>query len=98
MQKQRKATVDKQQPVSRRRLSSKSNKRINPTPLHTEEQLRNRIAFEKMLARTSQNAVKVNSLDQFLKEFMEDIGTVMDVSRAFLCISHPPTSNFTCTS
>jgi two-component system, NtrC family, response regulator HydG len=93
----KKTTEGKQKPVSQHPPPLDPNTRKTQAPVRTEEQLRKRFAYEKMLARISKNAVKVKSLDLFLAEFMEDIGTVMDVSRAFICVSHPPTSNFTCT-
>ena len=57
--------------------------------METEEKLKKRIAYEKMLAGISERAVSVDDLDEFLDESLRRMGGILDVSRIFIFTYNP---------
>ena len=49
--------------------------------MQTEEKLKKRITYEKMLAGISEQAVSVYDLDDFLGASLKSMGSILDVSR-----------------
>ena len=64
--------------------------------METEEKLKKRIAYEKMLAGISERAVSVDDLDEFLDESLRRMGGILDVSRIFIFTYHPVSDTFAC--
>ncbi len=64
--------------------------------METEEKLKKRIAYEKMLAGISERAVSVDDLDEFLDESLRRMGGILDVSRIFIFTYNPVSSTFAC--
>ena len=64
--------------------------------METEEKLKKRIAYEKMLAGISERAVSVDDLDEFLDESLRRMGGILDVSRIFIFTYHPVPDIFAC--
>ena len=62
--------------------------------METEEKLKKRIAYEKMLAGISERAVSVDDLDEFLDESLRRMGGILDVSRIFIFTYHPVSDHF----
>ena len=54
--------------------------------MQTDEKLKKRIAYEKMLAGISEQAVSVDNLDDFLSASLKSMGGILDVSRIFFCL------------
>jgi two-component system response regulator HydG len=65
-------------------------------PMQTEEELKKRIAYEKMLAGISEQAVSVDSLDDFLSASLKSMGSILDVSRIFIFTYQPVAETFAC--
>ena len=55
--------------------------------MHYSETIEKRIAYEKMLAELSENAVRVDDINAFLQDSIRRMGEILDVSRAF-CFSY----------
>jgi two-component system response regulator HydG len=66
--------------------------------METEEKLKKRIAYEKMLAGISERAVLVNDLSDFLVESLRSMGDILDVSRIFIFSYQPVSETFSCIS
>lgn len=49
--------------------------------MQTDDKLKKRIAYEKMLAGISERAVSVDDLDNFLDSSFKSMGSILDVSR-----------------
>ncbi len=64
--------------------------------MQTEEKLKKRIAYEKMLAGISEQAVSVYNLNDFLSGSLKSMGSVLDVSRIFIFTYQPVTETFAC--
>jgi PAS domain S-box-containing protein len=64
--------------------------------IQTEEKLKKRIAYEKMLASISERAVLVHDLSDFLVESLRSMGGVLDVSRIFIFTYQPVSGTFSC--
>jgi GAF domain-containing protein len=64
--------------------------------MHTEEKLKKRIAYEKMLAGISEQAVAVDNLNAFLSASLESMGSILDVSRVFIFTYQPVSETFFC--
>ena len=64
--------------------------------METEEKLKKRIAYEKMLAGISERAVSVDNLDEFLDESLRRMGGILDVSRIFIFTYNPVSTTFAC--
>ena len=64
--------------------------------MQTEEKLKKRIAYEKMLAGLSERAVLVDDLNEFLTASLRSMGGVLDVSRIFIFTYEPLTGTFSC--
>ena len=64
--------------------------------METEEKLKKRIAYEKMLAGISERAVSVDDIDEFLDESLRRMGSILDVSRIFIFTYHPASDTFAC--
>jgi len=64
--------------------------------METDEKLKKRIAYEKMLAGISERAVSVDDLDEFLDESLRRMGGILDVSRIFIFTYHPVSDTFAC--
>jgi len=64
--------------------------------MHSDEKLRKRIAYEKMLAGISERAVAVNDLDGFLDLSLKSMGSILDVSRIFIFTHQPSSYTFSC--
>lgn len=64
--------------------------------MQTEEKLRKRLAYEKMLAGISEQAVLVDDLNAFLQESLRSMGDVLDVSRIFIFTYQPEIDTFSC--
>ena len=64
--------------------------------MQTEEKLKKRIAYEKMLAGISEQAVSVYNLDDFLSGSLKSMGSILDVSRIFIFTYQPVSDTFSC--
>ena len=64
--------------------------------MQTEEKLEKRIAYEKMLAGISEQAVSVYNLDDFLSASLRSMGSILDVSRIFIFTYQPVAETFAC--
>ena len=64
--------------------------------METDEKLKKRIAYEKMLAGISERAVAVDDLDQFLDGSLRSMGSILDVSRIFIFTYRPVSETFSC--
>ena len=64
--------------------------------MKTDEKLKKRIAYEKMLAGISERAVAVDDLDEFLDGSLGSMGGVLDVSRIFIFTYQPVSETFSC--
>ena len=64
--------------------------------MQTEEKLKKRIAYEKMLAGISERAVSVDNLDSFLDSSLKSMGSILNVSRTFIFAYQPSADTFTC--
>ena len=64
--------------------------------MQTEEKLKKRIAYEKMLASISERAVLVDDLNDFLSESLRSMGDILDVSRIFIFTYQPVSDTFSC--
>ena len=64
--------------------------------MQTDQKLKKRIAYEKMLAGISEQAVSVGDLDQFLDGSLKSMGDVLDVSRIFIFTYQPMSNTFAC--
>ena len=64
--------------------------------MQTEEKLKKRIAYEKMLAGLSERAVLVDDLNEFLDESLRSMGDVLDVSRIFIFTYEKLSGTFAC--
>jgi PAS domain S-box-containing protein len=64
--------------------------------METEEKLKKRIAYEKMLAGISERAVLVQDLNDFLVESLRSMGDILDVSRIFIFTYQPVPDTFSC--
>ena len=66
--------------------------------METEEKLKKRIAYEKMLAGISERAVLVDDLNDFLEESLQSMGDILDVSRVFIFTYQSVSKTFSCIS
>jgi len=66
--------------------------------MQMEEKLKKRIAYEKMLAGISEQAVSVNNLEHFLASSLKRIGSILDVSRIFIFRYQSSSNTFYCIS
>ena len=64
--------------------------------METDEKLKKRIAYEKMLAGISEHAVSVDVLDIFLNASLGSMGDILDVSRIFIFTYQPVSDTFSC--
>jgi hypothetical protein len=64
--------------------------------MQTDEKLKKRIAYEKMLAGISERAVLVDDLDNFLDSSLKSMGSILDVSRSFIFRYQPSSDTFYC--
>ena len=64
--------------------------------MQTEEKLKKRIAYEKMLAGISERAVAVDNLNDFLSASIESMGSILDVSRIFIFTYQRVSEAFSC--
>ncbi|UCE35501.1 MAG: PAS domain S-box protein, partial [Deltaproteobacteria bacterium] len=64
--------------------------------MQTDEKLKKRIAYEKMLAGISEQAMSVDDLHRFLKSSLKSMGSILDVSRIFLFVYQPLSDTFSC--
>jgi PAS domain S-box-containing protein len=64
--------------------------------MQTDEKLKKRIAYEKMLAGISERAVLVDNLDNFLDSSLKSMGSILDVSRSFIFRYQPSSDTFYC--
>jgi len=64
--------------------------------VQTEDKLKKRIAYEKMLAGISERAVSVNDLNEFLNDSLRSMGDILDVSRIFIFTYQPVSVSFSC--
>jgi PAS domain S-box-containing protein len=64
--------------------------------MQTDEKLTKRIAYEKMLAGISEQAVSVYNLDDFLSASLKSMGDILDVSRIFIFTYQPVSETFSC--
>ncbi|MGB9442608.1 MAG: sigma 54-interacting transcriptional regulator [Desulfobacterales bacterium] len=64
--------------------------------MQTDEKLKKRIAYEKMLAGISEQAVSVFNLDDFLSASLKSMGSILDVSRIFIFTYQPVSEAFSC--
>ena len=69
---------------------------LRAKPMQTEEKLKKRIAYEKMLAGISEQAVSVCHLKDFLSGSLKSMGSVLDVSRIFIFTYQPVSDTFSC--
>lgn len=65
-------------------------------PMETDEKLKKRIAYEKMLAGISERAVSVDDLGEFLDGSLGSMGDILDVSRIFIFTYQPLSDTFSC--
>ncbi len=52
--------------------------------MQTDEKLKKRITYEKMLAGISERAVSVDNLSNFLDSSLRRMGSILDVSRIYI--------------
>ena len=64
--------------------------------METDEKLKKRIAYEKMLAGISERAVSVDDLGVFLGASLGSMGDILDVSRIFIFTYQPVSDTFSC--
>ncbi len=64
--------------------------------MQTDEKLEKRIAYERMLAGISERAVLVDDLHDLLNESLKSMGSILDVSRAFIFTYYPKSDIFSC--
>jgi PAS domain S-box-containing protein len=64
--------------------------------MQTEEKLKKRIAYEKMLAGISEQAVSVYNLNDFLSGSLKSMGSILDVSRIFIFTYQRVSETFAC--
>jgi two-component system response regulator HydG len=64
--------------------------------METDEKLKKRIAYEKMLAGISERAVAVDDLDELLDGSLRRMGGILDVSRIFIFTYRPVSETFSC--
>jgi PAS domain S-box-containing protein len=64
--------------------------------MKTDEKLKKRIAYEKMLAGISERAVSVDDLGEFLEGSLRSMGGILDVSRIFIFTYQPISDRFSC--
>jgi len=64
--------------------------------VQTEDKLKKRIAYEKMLAGISERAVSVDDLNEFLNDSLRSMGDILDVSRIFIFTYQPVSVSFSC--
>ena len=64
--------------------------------MRTDEKLERRIAYEKMLAGISEQAVSVYNLNDFLSVSLKSMGSVLDVSRIFIFTYQSVAETFAC--
>jgi PAS domain S-box-containing protein len=64
--------------------------------MQTDEKLKKRIAYEKMLAGISERAVSVDDLNHFLDSSLMSMGSILDVSRIFIFLYQPSSNTFYC--
>jgi two-component system response regulator HydG len=64
--------------------------------MQTDEKLKKRIAYEKMLAGISERAVSVDDLGEFLDGSLGSMGSILDVSRIFIFTYQPVSETFSC--
>jgi PAS domain S-box-containing protein len=64
--------------------------------MRTDEKLKKRITYEKMLAGISEQAVSVDDLDNFLDSSLKSMGSTLDVSRSFIFTYQPSSDIFSC--
>ena len=64
--------------------------------MQTDEKLKKRITYEKMLAGISERAMSVDDLPQFLESSLKSMGSILDVSRIFIFAYQPSPDTFSC--
>ncbi|MGD2271919.1 MAG: sigma 54-interacting transcriptional regulator [Desulfobacterales bacterium] len=64
--------------------------------MQTDEKLKKRIAYERMLAGISERAVSVGDLNRFLDSSLKSMGSILDVSRIFIFKYQSSTQTFYC--
>ena len=64
--------------------------------MKTDEKLKKRIAYEKMLAGISERAVSVDDLGEFLDGSLGSMGGILDVSRIFIFTYQAASETFSC--
>ncbi|HUS73127.1 MAG TPA: sigma 54-interacting transcriptional regulator [Sedimentisphaerales bacterium] len=64
--------------------------------MQTDEKLKKRIAYEKMLASISERAMSVDDLHHFLESSLKSMGSILDVSRIFIFAYQPSSDTFSC--
>jgi PAS domain S-box-containing protein len=64
--------------------------------MQTDEKLKKRIAYEKMLAGISERAVSVDDLGEFLNGSLGSMGGILDVSRIFIFTYQSVSNTFSC--
>jgi two-component system, NtrC family, response regulator HydG len=64
--------------------------------MHTNKKLEKRIAYERMLAGISEQAVSVDDLQYFLNVSLENMGRTLDVSRVFIFNYQLQSDTFCC--
>lgn len=64
--------------------------------MQTDEKLKKRITYERMLAGISERAVSVDNLDNFLDSSLRRMGSILDVSRIFIFTYQPSSDTFSC--
>ncbi|MBW1691060.1 MAG: DNA-binding protein, partial [Deltaproteobacteria bacterium] len=64
--------------------------------MQTDEKLKKRIAYEKMLAGISERAMSVDDLHHFLESSLKSMGSILDVSRIFIFVYQPSLETFSC--
>ena len=64
--------------------------------MQTDEKLKTRITYEKMLASLSERAVSVDDLNQFLDSSLKSVGSILDVSRIFIFSYQASSGAFFC--
>lgn len=64
--------------------------------MQTDEKLKKRLTYEKMLAGISERAVSVDNLNNFLDSSLRRMGSILDVSRIFIFTYQPSSDTFSC--
>ena len=64
--------------------------------MQTDEKLKKRITYEKMLASLSERAVSVDDLNKFLDSSLKSMGNILDVSRIFIFNYQQSSGTFFC--